>query len=189
MQLVDCQIVEMAGPEPVFDDITHDFLCNSRDQLLARCRPGGLLEAVSLGRETPWLWRLTFATRGLVRDPHGEIRVADRHVVAVRFLPDYLRRANQFESMALMEPSNAFHPNLAPPRICLRIYPGQPLLEVCEGLHTLFSWRLYQLAENDALNPDACAWGRSHLAELPIDNRPLFGRSLQIHLEPMEEQP
>jgi hypothetical protein len=62
-------------------------------------------------------------------------------------------------------------------------------VEICESLHALFSWRLRQLAENDALNRAACAWGRAHLDELPIDRRPLFGRVLPITLEPVEEKP
>jgi hypothetical protein len=184
----DLQILALAGPEPVFDPVLREFLFNSREQLRARCRQDGLLDAADLGREVPWLWRLTFRTRGLARAAGGEVRVVERHVAAVRFLPDYLRRANQFETLALVEPADAFHPNLAPPHVCLRIYPGQPLLEVCEGLHALFSWRLRQLAENDALNRDACAWGRAHLDQLPVDRRPLFGRPLAIQLEPEEEQ-
>ena len=36
-----------------------------------------------------WLWRLLFHTRGLARDDAGSVTVVDRHVVAVRFLPDY----------------------------------------------------------------------------------------------------
>ena len=89
--------------------------------------------------------------------------------------------------LALLEPGDVFHPNLKPSAICLEIYPGEPLLEICEALHALFGWRLRQLAETDALNPEACAWGRAHLDELPLDPRPLFGRSLALTLEPMEE--
>ena len=107
-------------------------------------------------------------------------------MVAVRFLPDYLRHVNRFEMLALIEPQNAFHPNLREGHICLEVYPGEPLLEICEALHALLGWRLRQLAENDALNPTACAWGRASLNELPIDPRPLFGRALSITLEPME---
>jgi hypothetical protein len=203
MEANDLNILQMAGPEPVFDGVMTEFLRNAREQLLARCGSGALLEVADLGREAPWLWRLTFRTRGLARNPGGEVRVVERHVVAVRFLPDYLRRANQFQTLALVEPDQAFHPNLAPPRVCLRIYPGQPLIEICEGLHALFSWRLRQLAENDALNRDACAWGRAHLAELPVDTRPLFGIEkgtvplriggqspfrLQLELQPLEER-
>jgi hypothetical protein len=188
MDPLDQDIIRSAGAEPVFDEVTHAFLCNSGDELLERCRRGGLLECASLGRNAPWLWRLTFQTRGLVRDGDGEPRVAERHVVAVRFLPDYLRRADRFEMLALVEPRNAFHPNLAPPGVCVQVRPGETLVEICESLHALLSWRLRQLQENDALNRAACAWGRAHLDELPIDRRPLFGRLLNIALEPVEER-
>jgi hypothetical protein len=188
MDLDDLRVIEMAGPEPVFDPVMRDFLLNCAEELRTRCERGGLLEYASLGRGyAPWLWRLTFRTRGLVRDPGGEVAVAGRHVVALRFLPDYLRQANRFEMLALLEPQNAFHPNLRPPGVCVEVRPGEPLVEICESLHALFSWRLRQLAENDALNRDASAWGRAHLDELPIDTRPLFGRALRIDLEPLEE--
>jgi hypothetical protein len=188
MDPVDLIVRDTCGPEPVFDDVTAAFLANSRDEFVARCRRGGLVEYSDLGQNAPWLWRLTFHTRGLVRDGDGEPRPVERHVVAVRFLPDYLRRADRFEMLALMEPRNAFHPNLAPPAICVQVRPGETLLEIAESLHALFAWRLRQLAENDALNRVACAWGRAHLDELPIDRRPLFGRLLQIALEPAEEK-
>src|SRR5947209_5304744 len=188
MDLDDLRVIEMAGPEPVFDPVMRDFLANCAEELRVRGERGGLLEYASLGRDAPWLWRLTFRTRGLGRGPEGEITPVERHVVAVRFLPDYLRQANRFEMLALLEPQNAFHPNLMPPGICVEVRPGEPLVEVCESLHALFSWRLRQLAENDALNRDACAWGRAHLEDLPIDTRPLFGRSLRITLEPVEEK-
>jgi hypothetical protein len=185
MDHCDERIVQMAGPAPVFDPVLRDFLSNCRDELL--CRPSGLLDAANLGGDIPWLWRLAFRTRGLARAEGTEPRLVERHVVAVRFLPDYLRRADRFEMLALMEPGDAFHPNLRPPGICLEVYPGEPLVEICESLHALLSWRLKQLAETDALNPEACAWGRTHLNELPVDPRPLFGRALQLTLEPWEE--
>jgi hypothetical protein len=186
MDLNDLRVLDMAGPEPVFDEVMTDFLSTVRDEFVDRCRGTSLLVYASLGRQVPWLWRLTFHTRGLVRED-GVIKEAAPHVVALRFLPDYLRRADRFEMLALLEPRSAFHPNLAPPGICVQVYPGEPLVEICESLHVLFSWRLRQLAENDALNKDACVWGRAHLDQLPIDPRLLFGRSLKIDLEPVEE--
>lgn len=182
----DLTILQLSGPEPAFDDVTRSFLANSRREFLDRSPRLVLVEAADLGRTVPWLWRLTFRTRGLARGPDGAVRVADRHVVAVRFLPDYLRHADRFNMLRLMEPADAFHPNLRPPAICVQVYPGEPLLDVCESLHALFSWRLRQLAETDALNPDACAWGRANLARLPIDTRPLTGRAGQFRVEPTE---
>jgi hypothetical protein len=186
MTPLDLRIRAAAGPEPAFDAVMSDFLVNVRDELRQRLRPGSLLDAADLGTSLPWLWRLTFATRGLARGADGALRSVDSHVVVVRFPPDYLRRVNRFEVLHLLEPVDVFHPNLRPPHVCLEVYPGEPLVEVCEGLHALFSWRLRQLAETDALNPEACAWGRAHLADLPVDDRPLFGRALAITLEPAE---
>jgi hypothetical protein len=188
MDPLDLFVKAVSGPEPVFDPVLHDFLLNGRDALLARCRPGGLLEVASLGENVPWVYRLTFRSRGLARADDGEIKVVDRHVVALRFFPDYLRKADRFAMLGLVEPRNAFHPNLSPPGICLEIYPGEPVLEIVESLHALFSWRLRQLRDDDALNKAACAWGRAHLADLPIDRRPLFGRGFKLNLEPVEGQ-
>jgi hypothetical protein len=187
MDPTDLIVMEMSGPEPVFDPVMRDFLGNCAEELRLKAERGGLLEYASLGRDVPWLYRLTFRTRGLVRDPGGEVRGTDRHVVALRFLPDYLRNPNRFAMLALVEPKNAFHPNLMPPGVCVEVRPGESVVEICESLHALFSWRLRQLSENDALNKDACAWGRAHLDELPIDDRPLFGRAFRIELEPVEE--
>jgi hypothetical protein len=183
MTIEDLRVMEMSGVEPVFDEVMSEFLLNNRNEFVSRAERGGLLEFADLGLRLPWLWRLSFLTRGLTRDEAGEIHNVERFVVAVRFLPDYLRQVNQFQTIALLEPRHAFHPNLAPPAICLHLYPGMPLLEMAEALHSLFSWRLRQLAENDALNRDACAWGRAHLDELPLDTRPLFGKAITFQLE------
>jgi hypothetical protein len=185
MNVVDSLIAERAGPEPVFDPVMSDFLRNNRDELAARAAPRELLDVADLGARVPWLYRLTFGTSGLIRQ-NDEIREWNQHIVAVRFLPDYLRRADRFEMLLLIEPRDAFHPNLRPPGICVQIYPGEPLIEICESLHALFSWRLRNLREDDALNPIACAWGRSNIHRLPLDDRPLFGHKHSFVLEPLE---
>jgi hypothetical protein len=186
MDSYDLRTLDMAGPEPSFDPVMRDFLANCAEELRLLHQRGGLLDYTSLGRVVPWLYRLTFRTRGLVRTQSGEIGRVEEHIVALRFLPDYLRRGDRFEMLALLEPQGAFHPNLRPPGICVEVRPGESLIEICESLHALFSWRLRQLAETDALNHDACAWGRAHLDQLPTDTRPLFGRALRITLEPAE---
>lgn len=173
-----------AGPEPLFDRVTDDFLVHNYAELKNRLATGpSLLEAVSLGRRTPWLWRLSFQTRGLARSITGEVHEVERHTVALRFHPDYLRRANRFEMLKLLEPAMPFHPNIGPSGslavggICIEIYSGETLMEICHSLHDLFRWRLRQYDERDALNPEACVYGRNHMLE-PIDDRPLFGKPL-----------
>jgi hypothetical protein len=185
MDLIDLQIRLWAGETPAFDPVMRGFLDNIAVELRDRLRPTSLVQARPLA-DVPWLWRLDISTRGLALDEAGQLHPCEHHVVAVRFLPDYLRRADRFEVLRLIEPARAFHPNLRDGFVCLEVYPGEPLVEICEALHALLSWRLRQLAETDALNPDACAWGRAHLDDLPLDCRPLFGRSLDISLAPVE---
>lgn len=186
MDPLDLRIRLWAGPRPEFDPVMRDFLDNVSGELRERLRPGSLLRVRPLD-EVPWLWRLDFATRGLALDESGRHHGCDHHVVGVRFLPDYLRRADRFEALALFEPARAFHPNLRDGFVCLEVYPGEPIVEICESLHRLFSWKLRQLSETDALNPTACEWGRANLDRLPLDARPLFGRALAITLEPAEQ--
>lgn len=177
---LDALILAGSGPEPQFDPVMQSFLTEGYLDLKRSCTRGGLLTFASLGQFNPWLFRLTFRTRGFVRAADGEVTTVDRHVVALRFPSDYLRNADRFSMLRLIEPvGNAFHPNISESLICVEIYPGEPLVEICHSLHDLFRWRLRQYDERDALNRSACAWGRENI-DKPIDDRPLFGQRLQL---------
>jgi hypothetical protein len=179
-------IATHSGPDPPFDPVLKDFLFRGYDELQERTTQASLLDIASLGRECPWLYRLTFRTRGLIRDDAGRVQTTEHHVVALRFLPDYLRFANQFAMLRLVTPSRrAFHPNVFAGRICVEVYPGEPPLQICESLHDLIRWRLREYREQDALNSMACAWGRENVKE-PIDDRSLFGRRLTIDFQTVE---
>lgn len=184
----DLTILANSGPEPVFDPVTADFLLEGHFDLKRRCQSGGLLKFASLGQRTPWLYRLDFVTTGLVRQGDGQVVPTNRHVVALRFPHDYLRHADRFAMLRLMEPGEeVFHPNIATVgAMCVEIYPGEPIVEICQSLHDLFRWRLYQLDERDALNPTACAWGRENITE-PVDDRSLFGQRVNINWQPSHE--
>jgi hypothetical protein len=185
----DLSIIFQSGPEPQFDACTRDFLLESHAELVRRAGSGGLVEVRSLGIGTPWLYRFTFHTRGLGRDGLDPIQDVDRHTIALRFLPDFLLRANKFEMLQYVGPRHPapFHPNICPlsGAICLEIYPGETCLQIVESLHDLIRWRIRQLAENDALNRPACSYGRELIAH-PIDDRPLFGRRWEFEFESLE---
>ncbi len=184
----DLFLLAQAGPEPTFDAVTSDFLMESYRDLKQKATAGSLIEAASLAPTVPWLYRLSFRTRGLVRALDGEVQPIDRHVIALRFLPDYLRRADRFEMLRYLEPGSPYHPNVCPHTgaICVEVYPGEPLLEIVHSLHDLLRWRLRQLAEQDALNRDACGYGRD-MINGPLDDRPLFPRRVdRLELEPVE---
>ncbi len=187
---VDLLIAVGSGPEPVFDPVMQDFLAENYLALQRANARGGLLDYASLGRTAPWLYRLTFRTRGFVRvGDGGDVREIDRHVVALRLQPDYLRHADRFAMLRLIEPTpGILHPNVATNgAICVEIYPGEPLVEICHSLHDLFRWRLRQYDERDALNPAACAWGRQNI-DRPIDDRPLFGKRLTLDWQTTETE-
>jgi hypothetical protein len=191
----EMMILVQSGPEPPFDAVMKDFLMEGYLALKAKCVEGSLLSFASLGLENPWVFRLTFQTKGLTRGADGRIGETDRHVVALRFLPDYLRNADRFNMVRLISPSDSFHPNIIPNRadavgpgaICIEIFPGEPLLQICHSLHALFGWRLRQYDERDALNRDACAWGRANV-DRPVDERPLFGRQLKLEWQASERE-
>jgi hypothetical protein len=180
----------LCANEPEFDPVARDFLLQNYDDFRQRCTGTGLVSAASLGQGIPWLYRLKFRTRGLRKDAGSGVQQIEQHTFALRFLPDYLRRADRFEMLRLLEPTDAFHPNISATggAVCIEIYPGESLLEICQSLHDLLRWRLRQYQEHDALNHEACAWGRAHV-EGPIDDRPLFGRRLNIQLERAGEGP
>jgi hypothetical protein len=184
---LDRMLVAGAGPAPIFDTVTADFLLEGHRNLKALVARGGLLECASLGRHLPWIYRLTFLVRGLRRGDNGQITSHSRHIVALRFLPDYLRHANRFAMLRLVEPATrAWHPNISDAgAVCVEIYPGESLVEICHSLHDLFRWRLRQYDERDALNREACAWGRQHV-HVPIDDRPLFGERLDVRWQASE---
>jgi len=181
---VDLLLVTQSLPQPQYDAVTGDFLRHSHRECAARLAEGdGLVQVVSLGRTVPWLFRLSFRTRGLARDAAGQVQPWDDHTIALRFLPDYLRRAQHFEMLQYVGPREPapFHPNICPHTgaICLEIYPGEELLEIVYSLHDLLRWRLRQFSETDALNRDACSYGRNLVAQ-PTDDRPLLGRRFRL---------
>ena len=186
MHLELSELLMSAGPEPEFDNIMQDFLKQTGNELREQCQRGGLLTAQSFGHRLPWLWALRFATRGLIREANGEVRVVEQHIVAVRFLADYLRRANRFEILALIEPRQppAFHPNISPDgaAICLEVFPGESLTEIALSLHALFAGRLVTVDEMNALNPVACAYWRERVTQ-PLDDRPLFGTPKRMAIQ------
>ncbi len=179
----DLMIAAGSGPEPRFDPIMQALLLENYNELKQRCAvSNGLLSFASLGLNLPWLYRLTFDTRGFAREADGEVVSIDRHVVALRFLPDYLRDPNRFAMLRLVEPANLFHPNIRDGGICLQIHDGGSLIQIAQSLHDLFRWRLRQYDERDAMNPAACAWGRANIDQ-PIDDRPLFGKRVKLTWE------
>jgi hypothetical protein len=191
---IDHMILGMSGSELAYDPVATDFLLQSYSEVqAARQRADhALVDILSLGQGVPWLYRLKYEVRGLARTAGGEVVTVDQHTIALRLLPDCLRSINRFAALSYVEPRvpTPFHPNVSPDTgaICLEIYPGEPVLQIIESLHDLIRWRIRNLNEAEALNIDACVYGRNHVPAA-LDNRPLWGRRWKVALQPQETTP
>ena len=187
---LDLFLLTQAGSEPSFDPVVADFLHAGHAELMSRCGDDSLVRARSFGFEVPWQYRLDYRTRGLAKGADGQIVNVDHHSVVLRFLPDCLRHTDHFQMVQYAAPREPapFHPNICPRTgaICLQIFPGETVVGVVSSLHDLLRWRIRQLREDDALNRDACGYGRTFV-DKPLDDRPLFGgASWTLQLEPAE---
>ncbi len=121
---------------------------------------------------------------GLVREGDGEIKEANLFEVGIWMPPDYLRKANTFESLRIFTPNN-WHPNISRehPLICIgRLAPGTTLVDILFQAFEILTYQRYNPREDDSLNKAACAWARENQHRFPIDRRPLKRRRL-LNLE------
>jgi len=131
------------------------------------------------GGDPPDRYIAEFACKGLIRRPEGRIGVATEFAVGIWFPSWYLRRANAFETLTWLGPGNVWHPNIAPPLICVgHLAPGTELVDLiyqCYEIISYFNW-----APHDALNGEASQWARNHQERFPVDTRPLKRRALTL---------
>jgi hypothetical protein len=168
--------------------VTHDlvlrrFLDRQREDGLALARESDLLDLVPFDDEPTTRYVACFRCKGLVRAPDGEIREADHFEVGIWFPPDYLRRAEPWQVLTWLGPSNVFHPNISDrlPFICVgRLEPGTPLVDLLYQCFEIITYQKVTMREDDALNRAACAWARDHQDRFPVDRRPLKRRRLRL---------
>jgi hypothetical protein len=126
-----------------------------------------------------------FRCRGLVRDTSGAIVEAEQFVVGIWFPEDYLRRADPFDVVRWLGPSNCWHPNVSNTRraICVgRFAPGTGLVDLLYQCWEIITWNKVTMREDDALNREACQWARHNRSRFPVDTRPLKRRPLDLRV-------
>lgn len=102
--------------------------------------------------------------------------------VLIRFPSDYLRRApDPALVVALLSPQNAYHPNVAPPFLCIgSIAPGTSLCELVYRIYEILTFQKLTPSEHDALNREACSWARTHMDRFPLNSRALRRREISL---------
>jgi hypothetical protein len=168
------------------DRILEGFLMRQLEQGMALAEESDLLDLIPLPGPLPQRYIARFLCRGLVRGDDGEVRPADRFEVGIHFPSDYLRRANAFEVLTWLGPSNIHHPNIMSRAgaICVgRLAPGTDLVSLLYQLFEIITYRRVTVNERDALDWEACRWARNHPERLPVDSRPLKRRRMGLEIE------
>jgi hypothetical protein len=169
------------------DEILRSFLEHQAREAGRLVAASDLLELQPVEGDPPRRYIARFRARGLVRDPSGEIGESDLCDIGIWLPDDYLRRADARQVLTYLGPSpRPWHPNIAPPFICMSVRPATPLVDLLYALFELWTWNLR--ATHDPLNWEAASWALSQdPARFPVDRRPLRRRRLPDRVEVARE--
>ena len=165
------------------DRILQTFLERQYEEGMALARGSDILELTALPQSPPRRYVAELHCRGLVlagsSNGRPEVVEKDNFGVGVWFHPNYLRDVEPFRSLRLLWPANVFHPNISDklPVICPgHALPGMGLVDLLYQVFEIITYQKVTMAENDALNKQACAWARRNQDRFPVDRRPLKRR-------------
>jgi hypothetical protein len=139
--------------------------------------------AVESGAAPPRRFLVRFACPTLVR-AGNEVERTDGFLVHFQFAADHLRvPPDPGRLVNLLEPRRAFHPNVAPPFVCIgHVAPGTGLVELIHQVHEIMTYQKLTPREDDALDRDACAWARRHAHLFPLTTAPLRRRAADFSI-------
>ncbi len=157
------------------DTILESFRDTQHRQAAALAARSPILQVLRLDAER---FVARFVASTLVADPGGQPRATEGFTVGFWLGDDYLRRVEAAQLITLLEPRHVFHPNVYEHLICLgAVAPGTPLVELIYRVYEVLTFQALTVRDDDALNRAACQWARNHPQRLPVDRRPLKGRS------------
>jgi len=171
------------------DKIFESFLKRQYEEGRALADSSDLLELYPLAGDPPNRYVVAFHCKGLVKPPGGEVVESDYFEVGIWFPSDYLRRAEPFQVLTWLGPSDVFHPNISnkAPFICVgRLKPNTSLTDIIYQCFEIITYNKVTMREDDALNCDACVWARENQRRFPVDRRPLKRRALDLRIEQVE---
>jgi hypothetical protein len=168
------------------DAVFAAFLGRQREAAMALAAASDLLDLVPIDDPLPQRYLARFRCMGLAETESGEIVPAARFAVRIWFPDSYLREADPFVVLAYLEPRRIFHPNVSrdAPFICIgRLAAATPLVEILYRVFEVLTWQRVTIREDEALNPDACAWARRNPQRFPVDRRGLKRGSADLVVE------
>ena len=169
------------------DRVLAAFLARQYEEGMALAADSDILDLLPVDGPPVQRYLAGFRCTGLVKAESGAIVEADRFLIGVWFSEQYLRAADPFAVLALLEPRRVLHPNVRAPFICAgRLAPGTPLVDLLYRCFEIITYRRVTMREDDALDHEACAWARRNQHRFPVDTRPLKRRSVEFDVETIE---
>jgi hypothetical protein len=166
--------------------ILASFLQQQHDAAMRLAAESDLLDLMALDIPAQ-RYVARFGCTGLVRGDDGTIGEANEFHVGVWMPDSYLSEIEPLRIVTWLGPSNAFHPQIRPPFMCIgRLGAGTPLVDILFQVWEVITYRKVTMREDDALNPDACVWARRNMQRFPVDPRPLKRRTTDFTVEPLE---
>ena len=168
------------------DKIFEAFLKRQYEEGMALAGASDLLELLPMGGDPPDRYIAQFRCKGLVRPQNSDVSETDYFEVGIWFPSDYLRRADPFQILTWLGPSNVFHPNISDkmPFICVgKLAPNTALVDILYQCFEIITFNKVTMREDDALNMQACVWARENQQRFPIDRRPLKRRALDLKVQ------
>ena len=161
------------------DKIYAAFLMRQAEEGKALAQASDLIEIHPVA---PQAFAVDLHCKGLICKAGEGVTTADSFRVGIWFPSDYLRRANPFEVVTWLQPSNVLHPNILAALSCIgRLVPATPLVDIIFRIFRIVAYQT--VAMHDSLNLQASAWARENQHRFPIDNRPLKRRALYLEFE------
>lgn len=187
---LNCTRIESLPPmNSTHDLIFSAFLRRQYEEGMALMAASDILKLMPLSGPVSDRYIAEFNSRGLIQDEAGNVVEFNRFAVGIWFPEDYLRRVDVSVILSYLGPApRPFHPNCRPPYLCLFIRPGTSLVDILHSCYELFSWQLWNTAD-EGLNHEASQWARQRDPSwFPIDRRPLRRRPLRLEVTPVVNQ-
>jgi hypothetical protein len=158
----------------VSDRVFEVFLRVQLEEGMALASQSTILDLRPLHGDPPYSYLAGFNAPTLVHLTSGEVVTQQGFLFGVYFAPEHLRVVNPAQCLAVLAPTNIWHPNINPPFCCLgKIAPGAGLRELLLRIYEVAIFMRYTPREGDALNVKACKYVRQRAPFRPLSTLPL----------------
>jgi hypothetical protein len=169
----------------VTDTIFSAFLESEAGKLVDLCTNSSRLSCKLIQADEtlpPSIFVVEMKCRHLVRQDKQVRPSSEPCVIAIQLPADYLRTGGPHpgQILSLLTPRNCWHPNLRFPYICAGpIAPGTSVVDLVFRCYEILTYVKFTPREDNSLNWEACRWARAHMADFPLESRPLRDIGLQ----------